>query len=171
MKKIVTVSLAALMALAGASVANAVDVKTGTQLDAGAAVGTDAGSTSVDATTTGTVSASGSAQGQPNFGSLISNLRTSADVDLSAYNDTSTVNCVKVSSLKGEAGADATALDNAISASGDQLATLRGNVQANADLMADIEASCGIADVSLEDILSIESGANGMFTVYIDDRA
>ena len=159
------IGLAAVLMLGTASAASAVDVKAGAQVDAGAAVSTDAAGAAADATTTGSVNANA------NYGQLISGLNSNQEVDLSAFNDSSTLNCVTVSSLQGNSDNGAS-LDSAMTAGEAKKATLQGNIQSNTALWSKIQASCtGIADLALEDVLWIETGADGAFTVYIDDRA
>jgi hypothetical protein len=155
----IKLGLAAALVVGGSSMGLAEDVTT----KAGAAANAAAG-TAVDATTTGSV-------GTANYGSLVSNLRANKSVDLSAYGESSTINCVTVSSLQGDSDNGAS-LDNAISSSGDNLVTMRGEISSNQALWSDIEASCtGVADLSVEQVLAIEGGANGAFTVYVDDRS
>jgi hypothetical protein len=119
---------------------------------------------STDATTTGSVKA--------NYGSLISGIQAGKSADLSTFNkDTSSIDCVKVSSLKGDANGDAKALTNAMTKNQAAMTSLQGSVSANADLMAKIQASCGVsANLDVKHVLSVQSGANGAFTVYYDDR-
>jgi hypothetical protein len=163
MKKL-TIGLAAVLMLSCASVAVAEDVKAGAQLDAGAAVGGDAAG-AADATTTGSVSATA------NYGQLISGLNSNQQVDLSAFNDSSTVNCVTVSSLQGNSDNGAS-LDSAMSKGAAKKTTLQGDIQANTAFWSKIQSSCtNVADLAIDDILWVESGANGMFTIYVDDRA
>ena len=156
----IAIGLAAALLLSTASAAVAVDVKAGAQVDAGAAVSTDA-------TATGSVNANAEA----NYGQLISGLNSNQEVDLSTFNDSSTVNCVTVSSLQGNSDNGAS-LDSAISKGESKKATLQSDIQSNTALWSKIQASCtNVADLALEDILWIETDANGMFTIYVDDRA
>ena len=132
--------------------------------DTKAKVGTSAAaSTSTDATITGSVNA--------NYGSLISGLQTFKAPDLTAFNSSSTVECVKVSSLKAEGNNNAQALDNAIDKNQAMLTSWQTGLESKTDLMGKIKTSCGLtADVEVEDILFIKSGTNNQFTVYFDDR-
>jgi hypothetical protein len=118
---------------------------------------------SVDATTTGSVNT--------NYGQLISNLQTSGDVDVSGLASASDVNCVMVSSLKGDANGNAQALDNALSKNQSNIASLQGKFDAS--LLSKVETSCDVADVtgfSAKNIIGVETGADGAYTLYIDDR-
>jgi hypothetical protein len=170
MKQIVKLGLAAVLAL-GASTA----VLAQASVDAGAAAGaaTDlevkpdnmaAGANaagSVDATTTGSVNA--------NYGSLISNLQTSADVDVSGLASATDVNCVMVSSLQGDANNNAQALDNALSKNQSNVTSLQGKFDAS--LIGKVQTSCpDVADLSATNIIGVETGADGAYTIYIDDR-
>ena len=131
--------------------------------DAGVSAGAGA-SPSVDVTTTGSLGKT--------YGSVVSSMQSNASVDLSAFTDTATVNCIGVSSLQGDAAANASALDNAISQNESKLMTLRTDIQANTALMTKLETSCaGIADFDANKIISVETGADGSWTFYVDDRA
>lgn len=138
-------------------------------MDAGAGAagaGADAGA-GVDTTTTGSI-------GTENYGSLISSLQSDASVDLAAFNESSTVNCVAVSSLQGNAAGNAEALDNALMENQDKLTSLHSSIQANADLMTELESSCTTAqieDLNVEDVVAVKSDTAGEFTFFIDDRA
>jgi hypothetical protein len=116
----------------------------------------------VDTSTTGSVGT---------YGSVITLLQSETSVDLTAFNESSTVNCVKASMLQGSPEADAQALDSAITEAGDKLATLRGGISGNAAFMDKVKASCAMPDLDPNKIVAVESGTGGQFTVYIDDRA
>jgi prophage DNA circulation protein len=157
MNHLFKLGLAAAVVLSGASMANAEDtkVKAGSNMAAGA---------TTDLTTTGSVNA--------NYGQLISSLQAGKSADLAALNSGSTVECVKVSSLKAEGSNNAQALDNAITKNRTSLDTWQTGIKAKTDLMAKIKASCGLTtDVDVKDVLAIQSGTDGAFTVYFDDRA
>jgi uncharacterized protein YraI len=111
-----------------------------------------------DAMTTGSIG---------NYGSLISSLNAGKMADLKTFTAASTVNCVKVSTLKGDASADATALDNALTKSATQVTDLKTAINANADLKAKLDpTTCPV-----DDIVAVTTEADGSFTVYVDDRA
>ena len=101
-----------------------------------------------------------------NYGSLISSLNAGKMADLATFTSTSTVNCVKVSTLKGDASADATALDNALTKNAAQITSLKTAVGANADLKAKLEA----AACPIDKVVAVTTEADGSFIVYIDDR-
>ena len=102
-----------------------------------------------------------------NYGSLISSLNAGKMADLTKFTDTSTVNCVKVSTLKGDASADATALDNALSKNAAQVTSLKTSINGNAALKAKLDT----AKCPIDDIVAVTTEADGSFTVYVDDRA
>lgn len=166
MNKLITLGVAAALALSTSGAVFAEDVKAGAKAGAGAAVGMDAGGAALDATTTASVGANA------NYGSLISGIQSGAKVDLSTYAQGSTqLTCVKVSSLQGEANANAQALANARTKNQQAIADLQSDVEASGVLWSDIQAECGIADLSIEDVLSVQTDASGAFIVYVDDAA
>ena len=102
-----------------------------------------------------------------NYGSLISSLNAGKMADLATFTATSTVNCVKVSTLKGDASADATALDNALSKNAAKVTDLKAAINAKADFKAKLDpTTCPV-----DDVVAVTTEADGSFTVYIDDRA
>jgi hypothetical protein len=161
MKKI-ALGLAAVLLL-GTAPAFAEDAAAGAKVNAGAATG--AAGAAADATTTGSINANA------NYGQLVSGLRSNQDIDLSAFNEqSSTVNCVTVSSLQGNADNGAS-LEGAITAGESRLTELRGDIQTTTGLWSKIQASCtNVADLTVDQILWVESGADGTFTVFVDDR-
>jgi len=100
------------------------------------------------------------------YGSLISSFQAGKMADLSTMTSTSTVNCVKVSALKGDASADAAALDKALTDNAAAVTTLKTAVGGNADLKTKLEA----AACPIDKVVAVTSGADGAFTVYVDDR-
>jgi hypothetical protein len=111
------------------------------------------------------------AAGEDSYSSLITALPTATAPDLTAFTDTATVTCVKVSTLPEDATNNAAALDAAISANQSALTTLQGGVQANAAFMAKVGESCAVADLQPTQILWVQSEADGTWKVIIDDRA
>jgi hypothetical protein len=109
--------------------------------------------------------------GQENYGQLISGLQTGTATppDLTAFTETSTVNCVKVSTLQG--AEQASALDNAITQNQANLTALQSSVGGNEPFLSKVEESCAVAELDPAQILMIESEAGGAFKVWIDDRA
>jgi hypothetical protein len=151
MKTIAKLGLAAALVVASSAFALAEDAAT----KAGAAVKGAAG-TSVDATTTGSIGAS--------FDTLMTTLNSTSTVDLAAVTDATTINFVTVSSLQG---ADPAALDTALQAKADAMTSLHASIEGNAALKAKIEAG----GYAVDDIIAVETGADGSFTFYVDDRA
>lgn len=101
------------------------------------------------------------------FGSVMSSISGSADIDLSAVTDEANVTIVLLSSLQGNADTEAAALDEALSANADAMTTLHTNVEGNAAIKAKLEAE-GHAS---SDVVAVKSNADGSVIVYVDDRA
>ena len=160
MHRLVKIGVAAAFIIGGASTAFAVDagVKAGAGVAAGATTSAGAGA-DLDATTTGSISGS--------FDSLMTSLNSTATVDLAAITDAADVKFVTVTALQGQAGADPAALDAALQSRTDAMATLHADINANAALKSKLEA----AGYQVDDVIAVESGADGTFTFYIDDRA
>lgn len=150
--------LAAILALgvSGAAIAQDAGVKAGA--DAGMGAEADVG---VDPLATGSINS---------HGNLVSSIQTTSEFDLASYSDTSTVNCVKVSTLQGNAQGNAQAVGNATTENA-AIATLRTDIQGNAELMTKLEASCAVAEFDVNDIVFFETGADGALTFYYDDSA
>lgn len=101
------------------------------------------------------------------YGSVVSSIAGSADVDLSTVVDEASITIVLLSSLQGNAETEAAALDEALSANADAMTTLRSNIEANAAIKAKLEAEGHSAD----DVVAVKSNADGSIIVYVDDRA
>lgn len=102
-----------------------------------------------------------------NYGSLISSLNAGKMADVKTFTSTSTVNCVNVTTLKGDASGDAAALDSALTKSATLVIELKTAIKANADLKAKLDtATCPI-----EKIVAVTTENDGSYTVYVDDRA
>lgn len=196
--KTITKLLAATALLASASTATLAQVNVGGALDAGGSVSTDAGSTSVDAGASGNsnangnaggkaegsvngnagenananaaANASGGAQGDLNYGSIISDLRTSsvttADVQAFVEGDTE-VTIVTLAELRGNAAENASALDQAVNAQTTALADLRIAIAANADITDELEAAGYTAD----QVVAVTTSAEGDVTLVVDASA
>ena len=161
MNSIAKLGLAAALVLGSGGFALAEDAAAGVK----AGVGGAAAATSVDATTTGSVG---------NYGSVITGMQSSATADLTAFNDQSTVKCVGISTLQSDASADAAALDTAITDNQAGLTTFHSSLQANSALWTKLESSCTTAQIqglTPEKVLSVQTGTDGSFTFYVDDRA
>jgi hypothetical protein len=147
MTKLSTIGLTAVLLLGVASPALALDAT------AGAAVGGAAGAV-VDPAETGSIG---------DVNALVTKLQSSSTVDFAAFNDTTSVKFVTLSSLSG----DPAALDTELGTKAEQQASLHTAIEGNAALKAKIEAG----GYSLDDVLAVETNANGEFWIYIDDRA
>ena len=142
---------------AGAGATTDLQVKPG---NAGANANANA-NMGVDLTTTGSIN---------NHGNLVSSIQTTSSFDLSAYSGDTTVNCIKDSTLQGDAQGNAQAVGNAV-AGNPAIASLHTDIQGNAELVADVEAACQVAEFDVNDIVFVEMGADGNLIVYYDDAA
>lgn len=115
-----------------------------------------------DPTTTGSV---------PDFSSLISTVETGSAPDLATFTAASTINCVKVSTLPEGTPENIGALETAVKAAQEKLATLRTDISGNTDLLEKIKTSCAMPDLDVNKVVALQSGEGGQFTVYVDDRA
>lgn len=147
MTKFTQIGLAAILLLGVASPALALDAAAGVAVDATAGA-------VVDPTATGSVG---------DVNTLVTKLQANASADFAAFNDQSTINFVTLSSLQG----DPAALDAELGAKAEQMASLKTSIEGNAVLKAKIEAG----GYTLDDVLAVETSADGAFWVYIDDRA
>jgi hypothetical protein len=168
MHTIAKLGLAAALLVGGANAAIAQDADVDAGVDAGASAGANGSDTSVDASTTGSIGAS-----DRNYGSVISSVQSETSADLTAFNESSNVNCVAVSSLQGDATANAQALDTALTQNQDNLMSLRTSIENNIGLMNELETTCAasIDDFSVENVIAVETAADGSFIFYVDDRA
>lgn len=173
MKMLSKLALLAALVIAPASVQAQVSVDagaagsatgavTGSAGDSGAAAGANAG---LDASATGSVSTGGD---EENYGSLISSLNANgtASVNLSSFTDQSEVRIVFVSSLQGEAGANAQALDEALQKNASAMASLHASIEANAALKAKLDSQ----NVEVENVVAVNSSTDGSLTIFVDDR-
>lgn len=170
MKKTMTaISIAAL--LSAGSFAVAQDAGVGVDAGAGVSVDSPAGNAQVgtDANAGANANANANAGGNSDntYGSVISSISGSADVDLSAVTDEAKVTIVLLSSLQGDAAAEASALDEALSADTEGQTTLHTNIEGNDIIKAKLEAE-GFA---ASDVVAVKSNADGSVVVYVDDRA
>lgn len=128
-----------------------------------AAVAQDAATPAAPAATDTNPMSTGNAD---TYGSLVSSFEAGKMADLSTLTASSTVNCIKVSALKGDAATEAAALDKALTENAAAITTLKTAVSGNADLKAKLEA----ASCPIDKVVAVTSGADGVFTVYVDDR-
>lgn len=164
MKKIIIATT--LAALLSTSALPVLAQDAGVGVDAGAGVTVD--TPAVDAAAGADASAKANAGMSDNtFGSVMSSISGSADVDLSAVTDEANVTIVLLSSLQGNAATEAAALDAALSANADAMTTLHANVEGNAAIKAKLEAEGYVAS----DVVAVKGNADGSVIVYVDDRA
>lgn len=171
MNSLSKLGLAAVLALGTCGVAISQDAGAGAGADADLDVGVDAGENmgidaagdmGLDLMTTGSIN---------DRGGLVSSIETASQFDLStAYTADATVNCVKVSALDAGAQADAQAIGSA-AAGNAAIGTLRTDIQANTDLVADLEAACQVSEFDAQDIVFFETGTDGSLVFYYDDSA
>lgn len=100
------------------------------------------------------------------YGSLVSSFAAGKSADLSTFTAASTVNCVKVSALKGDASGDAAALDKALADNAAAVTSLKTAVTGNAELKTKLQGM----DCPVDKVVAVTTGGDGVFTVYIDDR-
>lgn len=102
------------------------------------------------------------------YGSVISNLRSgqSSDIDLSTVTDQSNINIITLSSLKGNAAANAQALDNALSAKAGAEADMQAKISNNDAIMTRLDD----ADFTASEVIAVHETADGRVTLYVDDR-
>lgn len=155
MTKLSAIALAAALALTGPALALDTTVKAGGT----AAAGTGAMGTEVDATATSSLNADA-------YGSLISTLNAGKGmVDLKGIGADAQISVVGLNSIK--ANGDPKALDNALEKNASTATSLQASINANADLKAKLESQ----GVDIADVVAITTAADGMLTVYVDDRA
>jgi hypothetical protein len=162
-KIIIATTIAALLSTSALPVL-AQDADVGVDASAGVTVDTPA----VDAAAGADASAKANAGMSDNtFGSVMSSISGSADVDLSAVTDEANVTIVLLSSLQGNADTEAAALDEALSANAEAMTTLHSNVEGNAAIKAKLEAE----GYAASDVVAVKGNADGSVIVYVDDRA
>ena len=167
MKKTIIATTIATMLAATALPALAQDA--GVQVDTGAGVTVDTPAVDAAAGADAKANASANAGGMSDntYGSVVSSIKGSADVDLSAVTDEANVTIVLLSSLQGDAATESAALDEALSANADGLTTLHSNIDGNATIKAKLEAE----GHATSDVVAVKSNADGSVVVYVDDRA
>jgi hypothetical protein len=163
-KTIIATTIAALLSTSALPV---LAQDAGVQVDAGAGVTVD--TPAADAAVGADANANANAGGMPDntYGSVVSSIQGSADVDLSTVTDEAKVTIVLLSSLQGNAATEAAALDEALTANAAGQTTLHTNIDGNAAIKAKLEAE-GYAS---SDVVAVKSNADGSLIVYVDDRA
>jgi hypothetical protein len=148
--------------------ANAQDASAGVSTDISASVSAELPSvetgTSVDASANASANAGGNSDNT--YGSVVSSIAGSADIDLTTYTDETKVTIVLLSELQGNAANEASALDNALSTNAEAMTKLHTNVEANAVIKAKLEAG----GHSVDDVVAVKTAADGSLIIYVDDR-
>jgi hypothetical protein len=141
----------------------------GVQVDTGAGVTVDTPAVDAAAGADANASANANAGGMSDntYGSVVSSIKGSADVDLSTVTDEAKVTIVLLSSLQGDAATEAAALDEALTANAAGLTTLHTNIDGNAAIKAKLEAEGHTS----ADVVAVKANADGSIIVYVDDRA
>ena len=165
-KTIIATTIATLLA---ATALPALAQDAGVQVDTGAGVTVDtpAVDAAVGADANANANANAGGMSDNTYGSVVSSIQGSADVDLSTVTDEAKVTIVLLSSLQGDAATEAAALDEALSANADGVTTLHTNIDGNATIKAKLEAE----GHATSDVVAVKSNADGSVIVYVDDRA
>lgn len=108
------------------------------------------------------------ANGVANFGQLVSDLRSDETLgsDLAGFSADSDVTFMTVSDLQGSDNGERTALDNALADRQSDLDAMHGEISANADMMAALEAE----GYAAEDVIAVYGDAESDLTVVVHDR-
>ncbi len=165
-KTIIATTIAALLATSAMPL---LAQDAGVQVDTGAGVTVDTPAVDAAAGADAKANANAKAGGMSDntYGSVVSSIKGSADVDLSAVTDEANVTIVLLSSLQGDAATEAAALDEALSANADGQTMLHTNIEGNAAIKAKLEAEGHAAS----DVVAVKGNADGSIVVYVDDRA
>jgi hypothetical protein len=113
--------------------------------------------------TTATTDATTTASIGTNFNSLLGGINAGTEVDLTRLTAVPNIKFVAIDTLQGW---DMKKFDDAVPGTAD-MTSLRGKIGANATLKSKLEG----AGHTVDDVVWIEKGADGSFTVYVDDRA
>lgn len=167
MKKTLIATTIATMLATTAMPAFAQDAGVQVDTGAGVTVETPAVDAAVGANANANANANAGGMSDNTYGSVVSSIQGSADVDLSTVTDESKVTIVLLSSLQGDAATEAAALDEALSANADGMTTLHTNIDGNATIKAKLEAE----GHATSDVVAVKSNADGSVIVYVDDRA
>lgn len=165
-KTLIATTMAALLATTALP---ALAQDAGVQVDTGAGVTVDtpAADAAVGADANANAKANAGGMSDNTYGSVVSSIKGSADIDLSAVTDEANVTIVLLSSLQGDAATEAAALDEALTANADGMTTLHTNIDGNAAIKAKLEAE----GHATSDVVAVKSNADGSIIVYVDDRA
>ncbi|SFD87903.1 hypothetical protein SAMN04488523_103200 [Sulfitobacter brevis] len=174
MKRTTSTMIAALLAT-GVSTAAFAESKAATSVDAGvtADVTANTGAANVDVTADTDANVKGKNKlAKENYGQLISELRSGskkgADVtaEIGGVTADAETTFTTVSDLKGNAGDDAEALDNALDAKSEMVMDLQAALEANADLKSKIVAE----GYKVDQVIAVSTQGSGGVTLVVDDR-
>ena len=165
-KTIIATTIAALLS---ASALPVLAQDAGVQVDTGAGVTVDTPAVDAAAGVDANAKANANAGGMSDntYGSVVSSIKGSADVDLTTVTEEANITIVLLSSLQGNAANEAAALDEALTANADGMTTLHTNIDGNAAIKAKLEAEGHTS----ADVVAVKSNADGSVIVYVDDRA
>lgn len=165
-KTIIVTTVAALLATSALPI---MAQDAGVQVDAGAGVTVDtpAVDAAIGADANANANANAGGMSDNTYGSVVSSVKGSADLDLSGVTDEANITIVLLSSLQGDAATEAAALDEALTANADGMTTLHANIDGNAAIKAKLEAEGHAA----ADVVAVKSNADGSVVVYVDDRS
>lgn len=167
-KTIIATTIAALLS---ASALPVLAQDAGVQVDTGAGVTVDTpavdAAAGVDANAKANANANAGGMSDNTYGSVVSFIKGSADVDLTTVTEEANITIVLLSSLQGNAANEAAALDEALTANADGMTTLHTNIDGNAAIKAKLEAEGHTS----ADVVAVKSNADGSVIVYVDDRA
>jgi hypothetical protein len=158
---------------------NSTSVNAGGSTDAGGSVNASGnGNANTNASSNGNANANANANASGNtdlnYGQIISDLRTSttAAADIEALGDSIEVQVVTLSELQGNAGENASALDQAVSTESTLATELKAAdaLTTYPELHGSITAELG-AEYTMDDVVAITSSADGQVTVIVDDSA
>ncbi|OWU84897.1 hypothetical protein ATO6_11330 [Oceanicola sp. 22II-s10i] len=119
--------------------------------------------------TTADASTEMSGEGFKTYGDLVSSFRTAdtSAADLSGFDAESDVSFTTLSSLQGEGAENGQALDNMLSERTAELDEMRGQIEANSDLMAALEAE----GYEAEDVIAVQANSDTSVNIVVDDRS
>lgn len=156
---------ATILAAAFSTAAFAQTADVGTSTDTGVGVGVGAG----NAQATAGAGASTDMAAKPNFGQVISGLNSSASAEwstqLQGLGDEPEVQIITLSELKGEAGENSAALDEALARAETDVDSARTEIGGNAALSAALTAESYTPD----DVVGVQVDGDSKVTLIVDD--
>jgi hypothetical protein len=167
MKTLMSVLMATTVSTAAFAQATSTDGNASVGADVSTSVGADASTNASDNSNAAAAAKGNSEAAKMNYGQLISALQTSevsADV-VSSLDTEADATIALLSELKGEAAENASALDNALSKQEEGIADLRTEIEANAELMAALEAE----GYSVDQVVAVNSANSAEITLVVDD--